>query len=152
MNWDAIGAIAEMLGSIAVIATLVLLLNQLKTNSAMINNSTQQSRATATSEWLRQLAGNPELYSIYRAGLGDDSILSKDDRGRFDLVLLQVFIDVSSVYMQYLNGGLDEESWRSELQQLRGIYETPGGKACWERLKLRLDERFRHTIEAVFDK
>ena len=120
MNWDAIGAIAEMLGSIAVVATLVLLLIQLKTNSAMIKNSTQQSRAAATSDWSRQLTGNPELYIIFRAGLGDDLTLSKDDRGRFDLVLLQVFIDVSSILAEGFSNyfGFDPSQLGMPLQPL----------------------------------
>jgi hypothetical protein len=54
VNWDALGAIAELLGSVAVVVTLLFLLKQLKTNSVMIQNSTAQGAADAIASWQRQ--------------------------------------------------------------------------------------------------
>ena len=51
MDWDAIGAIAELLGSVAVIATLIFLVRQIKTNAVMIQNNTAQSAADAVASW-----------------------------------------------------------------------------------------------------
>lgn len=150
MNWEAIGAIAEILGSLAVIVTLVLLILQLKTNSIMIQNSTAQSSTSSISEWARQLTQNPDLYLLYRAGLKDDSVLSKEDRGRFDLILFQVFQSVSGMYSQYLNSGLEKVRWEAELVTFGVNYNTPGGRASWERQKYMLDPRFQKEVEQYF--
>ena len=56
MNWDALGAIAELLGSVAVVVALLFLLKQLKTNSVMIQNSTAQGAADAIAAWARLTA------------------------------------------------------------------------------------------------
>jgi len=53
MNWDAIGAIAELAGALAVIATLAYLAVQLRQNSALLKSSI----ATASRESTNQLTG-----------------------------------------------------------------------------------------------
>ncbi len=150
MDWDAIGAIAELLGSVAVIATLIFLVRQIKTNSIMIQNNTAQSAADAVASWSRQLTENPELYRIYRNGLKDDSTLSREDRGVFDLILFQAFNSISSIYLQYKNGGFGEDRWESEMRVFDQNFRTPGGRASWERQKHLLDVNFQREVERRF--
>lgn len=150
MSWDAIGAIAELLGSLAVIATLIFLVQQIKTNSVMIQNNTAQSAADAVAAWSRQLTENPELYRIYRSGLKDDSALSREERGLFDLVLFQAFNSISSIYLQYRNGGFGEVRWESELRVFDQNFSTQGGRASWERQKHMLDADFQLEVERRF--
>lgn len=150
MDWDAIGAIAELLGSVAVIATLIFLVRQIKTNSIMIQNNTAQSAADAVASWSRQLTENPELYRIYRNGLKDDSTLSREDRGVFDLILFQAFNSISSIYLQYKNGGFGEDRWESEMRVFDQNFSTPGGRASWERQKHLLDVNFQREVERRF--
>jgi hypothetical protein len=150
VNWDALGAIAELLGSVAVVVTLIFLLKQLKTNSVMIQNSTAQGAADSIAAWARQLTENPELYRIYRVGLKGDSELSRDERGLFDLILFQAFNSISSIYIQYKNGGCGEERWESEMRVFASNFDTPGGRASWERQKHMLDVNFQTEIEEKF--
>ena len=151
MNWEAIGAIAELLGSLVVVLTLIFLAVQLRANSVMIKNATLQNSSNAISEWARQLAENPDLYRIYRTGLVDDSALSNEDRGRFDLVLFQAFNSISNIYEQYDNGGLERERWKSELNMFGANYNTPGGRASWERQKFMLTLNFQEEVKSHFD-
>jgi hypothetical protein len=150
MNWDALGAIAELLGSVAVVVTLLFLLKQLKTNSVMIQNSTAQGAADAIAAWARQLTENPELYRIYRLGLKDDSQLGREEQGLFDLVLFQAFNSICSVYVQYNNGGCGDDRWEAELRVFAANFHTPGGRASWERQKHMLDINFQREIETKF--
>jgi hypothetical protein len=151
MNWEAIGATAELLGALAVVATLVFLIKQIRDSSTMIQNSTAQSTSESISDWARQLTENPDLYRIYRAGLKDDSSLSKEERGLFDLVLFQAFHANSSIYFQYRNGGFGIDRWESEVRIFAINYNTPGGRASWERQKHMLDQNYCKEIEARFE-
>jgi hypothetical protein len=45
MNWDAIGAVAELLGALGVIASLVYLGRQINHNSEIVQASTNQAVA-----------------------------------------------------------------------------------------------------------
>mgnify|MGYP007047400056 CR=1 FL=1 len=150
MNWEAIGAIAEVLGSVAVLITLVFLVVQIKSSSAIIQNSTVQEQTSSMSEWARHLAMDGELYRIFRQGLIDETQLSREERGRFDMVLVQSFQSIGGLYRQYLNGGMDDTMWQANLRTMGATYKTPGGRASWARQKYMLDERFQREVETFF--
>lgn len=149
MNWDAVVAVAEILGAVAVVVTLLFLLKQIKTNSVMIQNSIAQASADHIANWSRQLTGNPELHRIYRTGLKGDT-LSNEDRGLFDLVLFQAFNSIHSIYFQYRNGGIKKDRWESEMRMFAPILKSPGGRASWDRQKYMLDVDFQKELEAIF--
>ena len=79
MNWDAIGAVAELAGAIGVILSLVYLAGQ-------IRNQNKESQLTAinemTSQWnafMGDMATNNDLARIWAKGLMDfDSLESTE--------------------------------------------------------------------------
>lgn len=152
MSWDAIAALAELIGALAVVGTLAFLIKQIRTNSVMVQNATAQAASEAVADWSRQLTENPDLYRIYRQGLIDDSSLNKEERGLFDLVLFQAFNSISSIYLQYRNGGFGKARWESEMKVFALNFNTPGGRASWERQKHLLDLNFQKEVEIRFDR
>ena len=73
MNWDAIAAIAEMLGAVTVLATLVYLAFQIKQSNTHMQSAAAQSQADNQLRWMADLAKDPELFQLYRTGLKDDA-------------------------------------------------------------------------------
>ena len=61
MNWDAISAIAELLGAVAVLATLVYLAFQIKQANTNIPATVSQSQADNQQRWMADLAKDAEL-------------------------------------------------------------------------------------------
>ena len=61
MNWEAVGAIGEVVGAFGVILTLGYLAIQVRQNSAVVRSSTRQAISTAQSEIGYRLAENSEL-------------------------------------------------------------------------------------------
>ena len=75
MNWDALGAMGEIAGAIAVIATLFFLARQLQVNTRELerNNEYQKTTSIVTSneiynEVWRPIMLDPELAEIYLKG------------------------------------------------------------------------------------
>ena len=50
MDWEAIGAIGEIIGAIAVLLTIVYLADQIKQNTKAVKAATQQAISDATTE------------------------------------------------------------------------------------------------------
>jgi hypothetical protein len=77
MNWDAIGAMAELLGAIAVVATLAYLSVQLRQNTASVRASSARSAkrrrasAWAVGMWPGKLCIPDAGRSVFREGNGD---------------------------------------------------------------------------------
>ena len=77
MNWDAIGAVGEVVGAIAVIASIVYLATQIRSNSEIARSQSQRELLEIGS-WFSGSATNPELRNVIRSGFDDFSSLSKD--------------------------------------------------------------------------
>ncbi len=59
MNWDAVGAIAELVGATAVVLTLVYLSIQLRQNTRAVEHATERGVWEDASTWMYKLAENP---------------------------------------------------------------------------------------------
>jgi hypothetical protein len=73
MNWEAIGAIGEIVGAIAVFVTLLYLGIQLRLNTRALKSSTFQEISASTAETMQVIASTPgmsELIVKSQAGIG----------------------------------------------------------------------------------
>ena len=77
MNWDAIGAIAETLGAVGVIASLVYLATQIRQNTRTVRSATYQSLNGVALQSQGNLAYDGETAEIVRKGMQDGSQLSE---------------------------------------------------------------------------
>ena len=148
MNWDAIGAIAEMLGSIAVVITLIVLLIQVRHSASMLKHSTVQSIMNTNNEFLGNLANNPDLYNIYYRGLRNDENLEPQERGRFDLLMLATLRIVDMQFQQYIGGGSDDLHWGAIKAGLQSTLAMPGANASWQRQRSTLSVAFVEEVES----
>ena len=147
MNWDAIGAIAELIASVVVVITLIFLVVQLKHNSVMIKNATAQHASETMGNFLGQLIGNPDIYTLYITGLSDYDSLKAEEKGRFHMLCLQAFRDVDTQYQHYVTGGVEREHWESILRSLDVVFRTPGGRKSWDYQKRLVTDSFREEID-----
>jgi hypothetical protein len=87
MNWEAIGAVAELVGSFAVVITIAYLVIQVRQNTKSAKStSTNQSRAAAV-EVIGAISSNTDAVKTYTQGMVDRVSLEIHERVRFDLIL-----------------------------------------------------------------
>ena len=160
MNWEAIGAIAETLGAIGVIATLVYLALQIRQNTNALEQSQKADLAQAyqhRSESRRQM-GIDQAESRYMApisvklselGWPDnlDAIdsLDQEERFRFQHMMAASMTRLDNACYQHHQGLLDEQAWTLSKNRMRVIGPT------WKKLGL-LDsstQRFIHEVELL---
>ena len=72
MNWDALGAIGEIIGAIAVVATLAYLAQQIRYSSKIATAQMVKDAKSASSNLLNVLATDPDLTRSYIAQLRPD--------------------------------------------------------------------------------
>jgi hypothetical protein len=84
MNWEAIGAVAEILGASAVVASLLYLARQMRHNATATQAARRDTIAQLTTDVLLQIASDAELASIFRRGQNDPASLNDDEGLRFD--------------------------------------------------------------------
>jgi len=80
MNWDAIGAIAESVGAVSVVASLVYLGIQLRQNSRTISEEIFQNLLNNYHGAMDNLISDPTLNRIWHTGLREFDALDQDER------------------------------------------------------------------------
>ena len=134
MNWEAIGSIAELLGALGVIASLVYLAAQIRHNTRSLRASTYESLAQATAASNILLISDPEIAELVERGLGNDT-LDRDTRTRFVAYLRMTFRRYDSVFLHYRQGILPPEAWEAYWNSFRKILRSPNVRDFWVRSK-----------------
>jgi len=153
MNWDAIGAIGEVVGALLVVGSLLFV-------GFQIRQSVRESRAATmdriTSGWVDfyyKLSQDADLSEIMRKGMNDLSSLTDPEHFRFNVLLIGMFRSWHNAWYQWRLGVFDMESWDSQMRTIRSFLTLPSALAVWEERKIVLPEAFRSYIEAeVADK
>ena len=149
MNWDALGAIAELIGAIAVVATLIYLAAQIRQNTFSNRNAALQTISSQYADWLSTIIENESVARIYRAGLADFNQLTEEDRIRFGMLLTQLCRACDAQYHQHKTSALPQEMWKSTLESLVGVLEKPGGSAWWSRYGSRFSPSFYTVVNGA---
>lgn len=147
MNWEAIGATAELLASITVIVTLIYLATQVRQANTNLRVAAARDIANTQNTWLRSLRSDEKMLSIYREGLKDREALPHADRARFDFLLLELFNDGDVHYHQYLAGALEEEQWQALARSFTIVIDSPGGYAAWDQWKGMSSKSFMEYVD-----
>ena len=148
MNWDAIGAIGELVGSAAVVITIAYLAIQTKSNTkATLSNAVAQSRL-ATTGALEAIANGGESVAIYYAGLTDPNSLEKERRVHFDVLLNLQIRGSEAIFLDNRNGLIPDELWESHWRGQMLSLDTPGGREWWLRHQGVVTDAFKNWINA----
>ena len=149
MNWDAISAISQAIGSVAVVLSVLYLAVQVHQSTRVAKLATQDSAAAALRDVTKPFMENAELARIWRVGLEDLSALSTEDRTRFFHATYQFLKAFETIHFHYVYGLMDRQLWDGWHGLLRHYVAAPGIAEYW---KLRPDvfsERFRKFVNTL---
>ena len=89
MNWEAIGAIGELVGASAVFISLLYLALQIKDSKRSEQNIASATLSTNIDLWVRQIVQYKELCELYRLGIDEYDSLDRAEKVRFSLLIFQ---------------------------------------------------------------
>ncbi len=149
MNWDAIGAVGELVGAIAVFATLFYLASQIR----QANQATQANIESQMGQWWsqhnREMIHSPEMIEIIEVGLNDMGSLSDPERRRFSWWLASAFYMFDNLYKQYQKGVLSRESWTSNEMTIEGLLRNRSVQLWWESGFFQASSDFAAHVETL---
>ena len=136
MNWDALGAIGEIVGAIAVVASLIYVAVQIRQNTRQSRLASFESAVRGTSNWHHNLAGNPEMLRALFQGQRDYEGLSPEDRLRFQSLMITWIMEYQNFKMSFDEGtherGAFSDRSLGELEKnILSLLRTPGGQQWW---------------------
>ena len=131
MGLESTAAIAEILGAIAVVISLVYL-------SIQIRAQNKEARIASVHEILEayrnqiMVLNNNEFAELYLKGISNFDSLNDAEALRFMSALQGLFRVWEEAYYQWINGRLDEHYWQGINRLSIDLLATDGGLRAWE--------------------
>jgi len=150
MNWDAVGAIGELFGALAVVLTLGYLAAQVRQNSQGMIVAAKLDIEKNFNEYTNLILEHPELFDLQRKGmLGQD--LDAIEKSKFSLLMQKATTSFSSMYYQYQTQGLSEDEWYESKRLIRWFTLAPGYQSWWEQNEINYRDDFRIYLNKYFE-
>jgi hypothetical protein len=151
MNWEAFGAIGEIVGAAAVVITLAFLVLQ-------IRQSTQAARAeslsTALGTHVHQIAlltATEDAAALFRSFCQGYSNLSLDDRGRMHSAMLDRLASFNQVARLHEAGLLDDNEFAAMRRTFVSILRTRGGREWWTAYRHMVPDDLNEVVSNLID-
>ena len=150
MNWEAIGAIGELIGGAAVVATLIYLAIQLRQNTKGIRAQSYYNVVSGKNALYRELAADTELFNTFVQGMvADPPLSSVIDGSRTHLILYAFMNEFETTFLLYKADAVEEEIWLRDKAQMAGMIGFPGTRNWWDLAKQYFHEDFVAEVAAT---
>ena len=149
MDWEAAGAIGEIIGALAMFLTLVYLATQIRQNTKAVQASAVDASISKVSGVRQSMYENAEICGIYMRGMADPDDLDEESRTRFRLLMHNILLSISNVRSQTSLAGLSPSTWESQLVTLTRFVTSPGGRWFWKEYRLEFEDTFREQIDTI---
>ena len=146
MNWQAIGAVGEVLGAGAVFLTLIYLAVQIRQNTGALRSSASQAVHENFALWYAQTQSDPVLLDISIRGMADYASISETERAQFIALFMNFSIHTQNAFYKWQEGSLSSELWRGWEYVSMNIFSTSGGKEFWNERSYLFGDAFQKYV------
>ena len=151
MNWEQMGAIAQVAAAIGLIPSLIYLAIQVREQNRVNRRASLDLHSTQQIELIRTINESPDFSSIYLRGLNDFESLDPASRLRFGAYLMRVFRYWDGIYFHYADGAMPPQFWQSVRRQIQDVVAYPGVQAWWASRKHWYTDEFNVLIAGVIE-
>ena len=145
MNWNALGAMGEIVGAIGVIVSLLYLASQVRNNSRQLRHASAQAVLDKLNGLIGQLAFSPGAGDVWTRGLsGLDALKDDEELVRFSSMLLTAFWAYEEVFHYRRAGMIEDWAWTHAKAPVEHFMRTPGFQEWW----LRREDWFGEDFQA----
>lgn len=128
LNWDAIGAIGEIVGAVAVVATLGYLALQIRHENAANSINAVNSILQGFEQLDLLLAQDESLAALFNKGLWSPEKLTDSEAAQFSWMLRLVSSCYLKLFRLYQEGLASQYEWENHMSQAAYMFGTPGGR------------------------
>ena len=148
MNWEAIGAIAELLGALGVIGSLIYVGNQVRGSIVASSVAAKLSATQMLAAFQDTMLQNPELAVLMVRGRSSYEELSGEDRLLFSTLALKATYMISAQFFQFQRKVLTEDDWHENRAVAMYWTSSTGYQQWWDALGCRaFAGKFKEFIE-----
>src|SRR5262245_53236927 len=149
VNWEAISAIGQIVGAIAVVISLIYLATEVRSSAHATREASMRSVSDSYTRWIQELSGHPQLRDLYYRGIHDLDSLKGADLVGFSAVMVEAFRIYEEIYYLQSKGHLGPRLWRGFEASMRDLNGYPGIQAWWRLRSHWFGEEFANHINQL---
>jgi len=147
MNWDAIGAVSELVGALAVVITLIYLALQIRQNTRAVRLDTGHAITEEFRSMFALMAEHKELAELVHAAAADPSAISGVEKVRYYGLNGNFMRAIENAYIQWSEGALDLRHWEGMKRMVCDYAQLPGFQEFWSDRKHWFSEDFQRFMD-----
>jgi len=152
MNWEAIGAIGEIVGAITVFATLIYLAIQIKHGAQAARSAAVTDAITGMQAFYQELGTNQQASKLFLEGMTDPDSLSEQDRFQYIMMVHSAFLGFQRSFFLAQEGTLDVGLRDSIGTAIIAVNHLPGTHLYWRQRKLFFQQEFVLWVEDLLER
>jgi len=154
MNWEAVGAIAEAFGAIAIFVSLIYVAAQIRQNTQQFARGVEANRLAAfernieSGNRIRELLiREPELTELLMKGSKSYKELNAPEKIRFGMLLRNIFSEMQGAYVRQLSIEHDPLGFEGSARVVDEILVNPGAREWLEANEPDWRPEFREFVD-----
>ncbi len=154
MNWEAVAAIAEAVGAIAVVVSLIYVALQIRQSTQQFARGVEANQLAAfernieSGNRIREiLILNPDLAQLFLKGFASYEDLQRADKFRFSMLLRNIFSGMQGGYIRQLSVDHDPQKFEGSTRVLDEILIHPGVREWLEHNDPDWRPEFRELVD-----
>ena len=149
MNWDAIGAVGELIGATAVVLTLGYLAIQLRQARSEYTRNNARDLVVRNNVVLGKLTDDRDLRERHFRGMRDYSDLSSDEKLAFGIWMFTWISNWEQAYVDQKSGSFEGLPLEKYSMGIAEVLRTPGGTEYWRRSRDYFSEDAASELDRV---
>lgn len=142
-------SVAEIVGALAVVVTLVYVGIQVNDGAGAARSAAANDVNVALQEWYMQVGADNQTSALLYRGLLSQEALPDEEEFQFLMMTHGFFLSVQNSYLLAQEGTIDEELRNSLRNAIGGIRNLPGMRRYWNQRKSYLHTGFVEWVEEI---
>jgi len=149
VNWEAIGALGELMGAVGVIISLLYVASQLRHYRVAMKTASSIDGAASFRSVTAPVMASPQLTGTMLRGLEDPASLDDDERAWLVNIVFNALRVYETIHFQYESGTVDKDLFRGYSLHLRTYLDAPLVLQYWERRRHFFSSRFQKFVDGL---
>ncbi len=147
LNLQDIESIAEVIGAIAIVVSLIYVGIQVNDSALATRSATANDTSAAMSQWYIAVGSNPDATRVLLDGMTNPESLSREETAQFIYMFHALFLEYQTAYYVAEQGTLDIELRDFLVNTLAGVREQPGFLKYWSQRREIFKPSFRDFVD-----
>ena len=148
MTIQDLGSIGELVAAVATIATLIYLARQLRANTDAVRGEARRAHRESSTAANLVIASDPQVASLFNAGLIDFKALPPEQRTQFTFLLADMMGNWQTAYAEFDAGVLDKQMLDDVGVGYHRIISSPGVRDWWAAYRKSYPTAFREYVDS----